>query len=54
MPSVFFPLLDYYLVMSRAGQPKVTEVKNVLPFLKFMKHPKTKFHTRTIRESQVK
>jgi len=35
------------------GQPKVNEVKNFLPFLKFMKRPQTKFHAHTMREFQV-
>ena len=35
------------------GQPKVNEVKIFLLFLKFMKHPQTKFHAHSIKESQV-
>jgi len=40
-------------VVSLLGQTEVNKVKNVLPFLKLLKCPKTKFHTHTMRESQV-
>ena len=33
------------------GQPKVNKVKDVLPFLKFMKRPQTKLHAHTMRRS---
>jgi len=33
------------------GQPKVNEVKNFVPILKFMKYPQTKFHAHIMRES---
>ena len=35
------------------GQLKVKEVKNVLPFLKFMKRPQTKFHDDTKSEYEI-
>jgi len=34
-------------------QPKVNEVKNVLPFQKYMKHPQTKFNVDTMSHSKV-
>ena len=42
--------LLFYII---TGQPKVKKVKNFLPFLKHMKRPQTKFHTHTMKESQV-
>jgi len=40
-------------VITGLGQPKVNNVKNVLPFLKLMKRSQTKFHAHTMKKSQV-
>jgi len=46
-------VLEMELVWLLLRQPKVNQVKIFLPFLKFIKHPQTKFHIHTMRKSQV-
>jgi len=39
--------------MTKATKVKKNKVKNVLPFLKLMKHPQTKIHADTMSDSKV-
>jgi len=40
-------------VVKLLGQPEVNEVKNFLPFSKFMKCPQTKLHADAMSDIQV-